>query len=265
MMRNIKFRGRTITPNDWYYGSLKKIKSNDKYDYYITDERGYNQFVMPETIGEFTNCFDLNDNEVYEGDIIENNKGHKLRIVYENPSFMILNEKCGVFESLTTDKLKNEGWRVIGNIYDNPELLKVEEDESNEDSSLRPIEFRATSFVDWSTWLYGLISIYKDDVYVIHKKSESDTKRIASSIINPDTIQQYTGLKDSKNNKIFEGDILKIKYSSETYYEVYWNKTDASFCIRCDTDDNETHRLSELIAFNPDIEVVDNILDKNGR
>lgn len=44
------------------------------------------------------------------------------------------------------------------------------------------------------------------------------------ALVIPETIQEYTGMQDSNGRKIFEGDIIKIKYQFELV-EAYKRKT----------------------------------------
>lgn len=132
MKREIKFRGKRIDNKKWVYGFLadedyiNDINSIDLSS--IEVDRG--------TIGQFTGLFDKNGKEIYEGDIISvNGKYPKLvKYIDDYACFCLanitdLNKKWispwqQVFPSWWND-FKRE-IRVIGNIYDNPDLIKEE-------------------------------------------------------------------------------------------------------------------------------------------
>jgi len=139
MKRQIKFRGKikdknSLLFNQWIYGYFFKFSSR----YVISDnfDIGYEWTkdfcnVDENTVGQFTGLKDKNGVEIYEGDVIES-------IGYVKPYLQDIkyNEKLGGYyiNFCYTEDIKyvNLGekikWiEVVGNIYDNPELLESEE------------------------------------------------------------------------------------------------------------------------------------------
>lgn len=141
-MRTIKFRGRRIDNGEWVYGyfvgttdSVAIIIPFEKVNYdvgYIGDSECC--YCLPETIGQFTGLFDKNGNEIYEGDILvwgENGyKSTPLIAMFKHGAFgytyiedwfhSFAGNTNFTFNPLNTDIR----FEIIGNIHDNPELLK---------------------------------------------------------------------------------------------------------------------------------------------
>lgn len=127
-MREIEFRGKDIETGKWAFGDLHTLcdkphihTEKSKFPY-----AGKRSFVIPETIGQFTGLLDKNGKKIYEGDILEVN------YAYEE-SYLEVRFVRGVFAFLWNGDLDDEfpcnapthEWaRVVGNIYDNPELLE---------------------------------------------------------------------------------------------------------------------------------------------
>ena len=128
-MRTIKFRGKDRRTGKWFYGNLY-VKDTRGRTHICTPERGCFD-IDPETVGQFTGLMDKNGNEIYEGDVIG---CHNPRIKH----LIFYNEKQGRFMAALNGDIENDfvgvcglddsRWtgskKVIGNIYDNPELLK---------------------------------------------------------------------------------------------------------------------------------------------
>lgn len=78
--------------------------------------------VDPKTIGDYTGLTDRNNKMIFEGDII-NYKGALAKVIYstENAGFYALFSSWDTgLRALSAGKYVS----VIGNIYDNPELMK---------------------------------------------------------------------------------------------------------------------------------------------
>lgn len=134
-MREIKFRGKDILHKKWQYGSLAKDEPQKAY-YIIDNDCGRGIDVDESTIGQYTGLKDKNGKEIYEGDILRNvyykysndevgNKGFKeeiLKVVYRGCGFIF--EKIKINEIEMLEDFREEFIEVIGNIYENPELLK---------------------------------------------------------------------------------------------------------------------------------------------
>lgn len=151
-MREIKFRAKRVDNGEWVYGSLIVLDRG----FYIVDTNHYNTIsadlhekleinalwedndfkrVSENTICQFTGLYDKNGTKIFEGDIVKT-KYQTLIVKYgftkiqccgccyryhDYIGFYFENDNCvDMYEEITKEI------EVIGNIYDNPELLKGE-------------------------------------------------------------------------------------------------------------------------------------------
>ncbi len=126
-MRTIKFRGKVKTTNEWVCGSLL-VWGDGEHNIYVPREHNYKvdaYNVEPSTIGQFTGAYDRNGKEIYEGDIVfakSAGEFKKCLVVYADHSCnFILHTKIGPWYIHGEIDSMLE---VIGNIHDNPELIK---------------------------------------------------------------------------------------------------------------------------------------------
>lgn len=151
-MREILFRGKRVDNGEWVYGDL--IKDYLSGQYFIhpygdsanesdkVGEEGCLRFfsfeVIPETICEYTGLTDKNGNKIFEGDIIKvvTEDTHEERFIEvgigeftddgSGDLFIGAYLKYDGF-TVSAGQIKecgSNGVEIIGNIYDNPELLE---------------------------------------------------------------------------------------------------------------------------------------------
>lgn len=130
-MRTIKFRGKSIDGKEWLYGDLVSSVDKKRFAILVNDKENYDECeVAPKTIGQFTGLYDYNGNKIYEGDILKWEKDGLMYVVkFWDGMFYASVKECndGIFGGFPLHALTKHDDRkceIVGNIYDNPELMK---------------------------------------------------------------------------------------------------------------------------------------------
>jgi len=134
-MREIKFRAWDkndkrifIDPQmiDFYNKKIGYMQYQTEYmpDTSYSIPVGFEEFEYSELM-EWTGLYDKNGEDIYEGDIIFESFGEKYyKVIFENGSFKA--EFNGDFDEYSFDLIDvvAQGCEIVGNIYENPELIK---------------------------------------------------------------------------------------------------------------------------------------------
>lgn len=126
-MREIKFRGKRLDNGEWVIGSYIEAENRDLSIAHqiVPYESGEAvREVDPVTVGQYTGLKDKNGREIYEEDILFDESGVYAVVCYSMGTFCV-DFGEGFDLQYFTDGI-HEICDVVGNIHDNPELLKTE-------------------------------------------------------------------------------------------------------------------------------------------
>ena len=138
MKREIKFRawcegtheGLTFSTTTMEYGVTLSPKGN-----YCEVESGWDIHGEYPTVPimQFTGLTDKNGKEIYEGDIVELKTNYhtkdkqfgwqNVEIFFDNLQYLCKNNLGQIYDLQEETDEGSYSWEVIGNIYENPELL----------------------------------------------------------------------------------------------------------------------------------------------
>lgn len=135
-MREIKFRGKRLADGVWTFGWLA-IEPDGTAWISRYHRRGEWEQIEPSTVGEFTGLKDCNGLDIYEGDILKDSPDEYFEDSEQLFIVKWFGEYCGfTFHRNNTEIYENSSdlmgisnssvlLELIGNIYENPELLEV--------------------------------------------------------------------------------------------------------------------------------------------
>lgn len=124
-MREILFRGKRVDNKRWVQGYLSFVYWDvpEKARIYSPDEaRRFD--VITETVGQYTGLKDLHGTKIFEGDVVKSIAAWYV-VEFENGGYGLRPFGKGKLIPIMGHGNFNENEvEVIGNIHDNPELLK---------------------------------------------------------------------------------------------------------------------------------------------
>lgn len=151
-MREIKFRGKALS-GKWVHGDLvhftntegvdasviitghQATAESDDFDYALCYAMNEFKIVIPDTVGQFTGLHDKNGKEIYEGDVVkwiltmpgvgvnggyEEYETEEIEEIKWDAGALYLGDYCAAGFAYESEDYAE----IIGNIHDNPELLK---------------------------------------------------------------------------------------------------------------------------------------------
>ena len=141
-MREILFRGKQRVNGEWVYGDFmhgnERKSLRDSIFVYDSETQSFDNYVIDSsTIGQYTGLTDKNGKKIFEGDIVFGKNYTGLRregyVSYSSglARYVIIPNTISKYREsdCIEDLCPVENYlTIIGNIHDNPELLKGDKD-----------------------------------------------------------------------------------------------------------------------------------------
>lgn len=133
-MREILFKAKRKDNGEWVEGYYRTDPDLNMHficgwDYYLSEDglerESFEYEIDPDTLCQFTGLTDKNGEKIWENDILE--CGMRLRVSWHHfKASWVLSKKGWMYNHFFGESVEPEDVEVIGNIFDNPELLEVE-------------------------------------------------------------------------------------------------------------------------------------------
>lgn len=142
-MREIKFRGKSVDSGKWVYGYYV-LRPFQTHCIYVSD---FVEEIAPDTLGQYIGLKDKDGREIYEGDIVHYRAATEDS--FPNPTAeydgVVYYDECGELCFGNFFAIYCSSVLVLGNIYENPELLDITncDDEERKKEAEAEAEMRA--------------------------------------------------------------------------------------------------------------------------
>lgn len=256
----------------WTYGDYyqRSFDSNFLIKDFIVDESANKcTEVFSDSVSENTGIKDSNYNYIFENDFVRYTDsflvGETYGVVTKKDSelYMInlilyrdysVRGLLNYSWTLDINNLQNRRYEIIGNTYDNPELLI---NFASVATTNRIIKFKGKALSD-GNWYSGQYFSTEKDNTSIHYIVDPKLGRIS---IDPLTLSQFTNFIDSYNQEIYENDVLRLE-SFITEGIVYYDIVSGSYRVTVNEPVPRNLLLSELVGLKDACKVLCNKYDR---
>jgi uncharacterized phage protein (TIGR01671 family) len=135
-MREILFKAKRIGDDGWvegYYQKRHNFLRNEEHLIFPVDSHTVWEYteINPENLCQFTGLCDKNGKKIWENDILmaHLDESYPEDVTYETIEWGVagwVGHETGSIDREYIDKFDLEHFEVVGNIFDNPELLQEE-------------------------------------------------------------------------------------------------------------------------------------------
>jgi len=118
-MREIKFRAWDKKKEQMHYG----VETWDELPFIINPQGIFTDFILM----QYTGLKDKNGKEIYEGDILDGDDGFRYLVKWDSGGFVVVRYDRldrGIMLRILSCTSFLSSCKIIGNIYENPELLE---------------------------------------------------------------------------------------------------------------------------------------------
>lgn len=140
-MREILFKAKRVKNGEWIEGSLIDLDIDSEYCYIVPPYKGAStlpigflitdgmELVIPETLCQFTGLCDKNGKKIWENDILmaHLDESYPEDATYEAVEWGVAGwvaHEANSIDRQYIDEFDLEHYEVVGNIFDNKELLQ---------------------------------------------------------------------------------------------------------------------------------------------